>query len=165
MEKLSGFVLSVLTVCVISGIVIGVSPEGAMKKYINYIISLCVLAAIIPPIISIFSSVPQYSEDIERIFEEHKETDTDAEAKLIEAQKAAVETAIRDTIVKKFDIGEDRIFVEIAIDSTNKSAIEIRYIDISVKGKCPSGEIKKYIEEMFYGTAKVTVSEVSDGGA
>ena len=163
MEKLSGFVLSVLTVCVISGIVIGVSPEGAMKKYINYIISLCVLAAIITPIISIFSSVPQYSEDIERIFEEHKETDTDAEAKLIEAQKAAV--AIRDTIVKKFDIGEDRIFVEIAIDSTNKSAIEIRYIDISVKGKCPSGEIKKYIEEMFYGTAKVTVSEVSDGGA
>ena len=160
MEKLSGFVLSVLTVCVISGIVIGVSPEGAMKKYINYIISLCVLAAIITPIISIFSSVPQYSEDIERIFEEHKETDTDAEAKLIEAQ-----TAIRDTIVKKFDIGEDRIFVEIAIDSTNKSAIEIRYIDISVKGKCPSGEIKKYIEEMFYGTAKVTVSEVSDGGA
>ena len=160
MEKLSGFVLSVLTVCVISGIVIGVSPEGAMKKYINYIISLCVLAAIITPIISIFSSVPQYSEDIERIFEEHKETDTDAEAKLIEAQKA-----IRDTIVKKFDIGEDRIFVEIAIDSTNKSAIEIRYIDISVKGKCPSGEIKKYIEEMFYGTAKVTVSEVSDGGA
>lgn len=112
MEKLSGFVLSVLTVCVISGIVIGVSPEGAMKKYINYIISLCVLAAIITPIISIFSSVPQYSEDIERIFEEHKETDTDAEAKLIEAQKAAVETAIRDTIVKKFDIGEDRIFVE-----------------------------------------------------
>ena len=165
MEKLSGFVLSVLTVCVISGIVIGVSPEGAMKKYINYIISLCVLAAIITPIISIFSSVPQYSEDIERIFEEHKETDTDAEAKLIEAQKAAVETAIRDTIVKKFDIGEDRIFVEIAIDSTNKSAIEIRYIDISVKVKCPSGEIKKYIEEMFYGTAKVTVSEVSDGGA
>ena len=165
MEKLSGFVLSVLTVCVISGIVIGVSPEGAMKKYINYIISLCVLAAIITPIISIFSSVPQYSEDIERIFEEHKETDTDAEAKLIEAQKAAVETAIRDTIVKKFDIGEDRIFVEIAIDSTNKSAIEIRYIDISVKGKCPSEEIKKYIEEMFYGTAKVTVSEVSDGGA
>mgnify|MGYP002580651948 FL=1 len=165
MEKLSGFVLSVLTVCVISGIVIGVSPEGAMKKYINYIISLCVLAAIITPIISIFSSVPQYSEDIERIFEEHKETDTDAEAKLIEAQKAAVETAIRDTIVKKFDIGEDRIFVEIAIDSTNKSAIEIRYIDISVKGKCHSGEIKKYIEEMFYGTAKVTVSEVSDGGA
>lgn len=165
MEKLSGFVLSVLTVCVISGIVIGVSPEGAMKKYINYIISLCVLAAIITPIISIFSSVPQYSEDIERIFEEHKETDTDAEAKLIEAQKAAVETAIRDTIVKKFDIGEDRIFVEIAIDSTNKSAIEIRYIDISVKGKGPSGEIKEYIEEMFYGTAKVTVSEVSDGGA
>ena len=51
MEKLSGFVLSVLTVCVISGIVIGVSPEGAMKKYINYIISLCVLAAIITPII------------------------------------------------------------------------------------------------------------------
>ena len=95
MEKLSGFVLSVLTVCVISGIVIGVSPEGAMKKYINYIISLCVLAAIITPIISIFSSVPQYSEDIERIFEEHKETDTDAEAKLIEAQKAAVETARR----------------------------------------------------------------------
>lgn len=165
MEKLSGFVLSVLTVCVISGIVIGVSPEGAMKKYINYIISLCVLAAIITPIISIFSSVPQYSEDIERIFEEHKETDTDAEAKLIEAQKAAVETAIRDTIVKKFDIGEDRIYVEITIDSTNKSAIEIRYIDISVKGKCPSGEITKYIEEMFYGTAKVTVSEVSDGGA
>ena len=157
MEKLSGFVLSVLTVCVISGIVIGVSPEGAMKKYINYIISLCVLAAIITPIISIFSSGPQYSEDIERIFEEHKETDTDAEAKLIEAQKAAVETAIRDTIVKKFDIGEDRIFVEIAIDSTNKSAIEIRYIDISVKGKCPSGVIKKYIEEMIYGKEKVTV--------
>lgn len=35
MEKLSGFVLSVLTVCVISGIVIGVSPEGAMKNILT----------------------------------------------------------------------------------------------------------------------------------
>ncbi len=165
MEKLSDFAISVLTVCVISGIVTGISPEGAMKKYINYIVSLCVLAAIITPVISIFSSVPQYSEEIEHIFEKQKETDSDAQAKLIEAQKAAVETAIRDTIVKKFGMEEDCVFVRITIDATNRSAIEIRCIDISVKGKCPSGEIKKYIEEMFYGTAKVTVSEVGDGGA
>ncbi len=76
-----------------------------------------------------------------------------------------METAIRDTIVKKFGMEEDCVFVRITIDATNRSAIEIRCIDISVKGKCPSGEIKKYIEEMFYGTAKVTVSEVGDGGA
>lgn len=165
MEKFSDFVVSVLTVCVISGIVIGISPEGAMKKYISYIVSLCMLAAIITPIISIFSSVPQYSGEIERIFEDQNETDSDAETRLIEAQKAAVELAIRDTIVKKFGIGEDNVSVEITIDTANKSAIEIRCIDVSVAGECPSGEIKRYIEEMFYGTAKVTVSEVVDGGA
>lgn len=163
MEKLSGFVFSLLTVCVISGIATGLSPEGTMKRYIKYIVSLCVLAAIITPVISIFSSLPMQGEELSELFGDHGEATGDSEEKLIETQKKAVEQAITDVVSNKFGIDKGKLTVGIKIDATNKSAIEIREINIVCRVVCRKEEIRNYIEEMFYGTARVTVTEALDG--
>ena len=163
MEKLSGFVLSVMTVCVIAGVATGLSPEGAMKRYIKYIVSLCVLAAIMTPVICVFSSLPSYGEAIPELFGGGEAARDDAEEKLIETQKKAVEQSIKNVISERFGIDSGSITVEITIDATNKSAIEIRGINITVGAKCRAEEIRAYIDEMFYGTARVIVTEAFDG--
>lgn len=163
MEKLSGFVLSLLSVCVISGIATGLSPDGTMKRYIKYVVSLCVLAAIITPVISVFTSINIYEDELTELFGEHAETTDNAEKRLIETQKKAIEEAIADIISNKFGIGKDKVTVETEIDATVKSAIEVRKIMITVRERCRAEEIRNYIEEMFYGTARVTITEALNG--
>lgn len=163
MGKIYDFVLSVLTVCVISGVAVGLAPEGSIKKYIKLIVSLCVLAAILTPLIGIVSSIPSVGDEISEIFGKKEEEDGAYDEKQIEAQKAAVEAAVCDVVASKFGIDKKAISVSLTIDAQNISAIEIREIKINIKGKCNTAEIANYIGEMFYGTAKVTVTEGSDG--
>ena len=163
MGKIYDFVLSVLTVCVISGVAVGLAPEGSIKKYIKFIVSLCVLAAILTPLIGVISSIPSVGEESSEIFGKKGEESGEYGEKQIEAQKAAIEAAICDIVSSKFGIDKGAVSVSITIDAQNISAIEIREIKINVKSKCNTAEIENYIGEMFYGTARVTVTEGSDG--
>lgn len=52
-------------VCATSAIVGAISPEGAMKKYISILCSLCVTVAVISPLISEISSLDDIGELLE----------------------------------------------------------------------------------------------------
>lgn len=163
MEGIRSYALAIVTVCVSAGLVTQIAPEGQLKKYIKYIISLCVLAALIAPVISVFGGLPEYADKFGEILEQQTEDDSGAKKQLIETQKNAVQEAIRSLISTKYSIKKENIEVKIKINSDNSEAVEIKEIFITVKEYADIQAIKNYINEMFYGTAKITVME-ADGG-
>lgn len=59
MSEILSYFGEIIIITAISGILFTVAPEGNIKKYINFIISVCVLAAIVAPMISVVSKLPE----------------------------------------------------------------------------------------------------------
>ena len=158
MGKTELFIYAFVSVCVGAGVITQIAPEGALKKYLKYIVSLCVLAAMLSPLIKAFGVIAR--EDLSVTFDaEDTNGQKAAEDIVIENGKSRIEDAIRSEISKKWEISYDDVSVEITLDVSNKQAIEIKNIKINVAGVTNTNEIKDYISKLFYGTANVSVSE------
>lgn len=150
MDGVRTFAEGMILVCVSAGIAMRLSPDGKLKKYLGYIISLCVLCAILAPLGKAISNGFEFKD----ITLGETSSDTDAERLVIDAEKAEIERSIASLISAKW--GVDGVRVSLTLDETNVSAIEIRAIDIFITGEIPEG-IDEYVSDMFYGTAKVRV--------
>lgn len=154
MDGVKTFAEGVILVCVSAGVAMRLSPDGKLKKYLGYIISLCVLCAILAPL---GKAIGGFEWDL--ITTEEASDGTDAERLVIDAEKAEIERSISSLISTKWDVGD--VSVSLTLDESNVSAIEIRAIDIYISGQVPDG-IEEYISDMFYGTAKVRVHGEGD---
>lgn len=159
MKTLGNFAAAVLSVCIAAGAVVRISPEGSIKKYLKHLVSLCVLAAILAPFVTGMNALVSFDGGVFPDFEEEL-SGGGGEKYVIEAKKAEIEEAICSLISSKWGIDKGKIAVRLTLDKSNVSAIEIRKIDVKISGKTNAEEIREYIDEMFYGTAGVTVSEV-----
>lgn len=163
MEGFKAYAIALVTVCVCAGLVTQLAPEGELKKYLRYIVSLCVLAALISPVISVFVSLPELAEKIETTSDSGFTESESYEEQLISVRKKAVEDSIKSLIAAKFSLPEEKISLSIEIDAKNVSAIEIKAINIVLYCQADKNGITAYVSEMFYGTAKVTVTEAALG--
>ena len=154
MDGVKTFAEGVILVCVSAGVAMRLSPDGKLKKYLGYIISLCVLCAILAPL---GKAIGGFEWDF--ITTEEASDGTGAERLVIDAEKAEIERSISSLISTKWDVGD--VSVSLTLDESNVSAIEIRAIDIYISGQVPDG-IEEYISDMFYGTAKVRVHGEGD---
>ena len=58
MSEILSYFGEVIVLTAVSGILFAVAPEGNVKKYINFIISVCILAAVVAPMISAVTNLP-----------------------------------------------------------------------------------------------------------
>lgn len=159
MKTLGNLAAAVLSVCIAAGAVIRISPDGSIKKYLKYLVSLCVLAAVLSPLIDGVGTMLSFDGNIS-VGEGDSMGAPHGGEYIIDAEKAEIEEAICSLIASKWRLEKEKICVSLTLDKSNISAIEIRKIDIKIKGVAKTEEIRRYIDEMFYGTAGVTVSEV-----
>ena len=158
MQNTELFVYAFVSVCIGAGVITQLAPDGTLKKYLKYIVSLCVFAAMLSPLVNALGII--INDDTPISFELNtEEAPGDAEETLIEDGKKRIEDAIVSEISKKWDIPGEDISVSVVLDTSDKRAIEIREIKIYVANGANADEIKEYISGLFYGTAKVSVSE------
>ena len=158
MQNTELFVYAFVSVCIGAGVITQLAPDGTLKKYLKYIVSLCVFAAMLSPLENALVII--INDDTPISFELNtEEAPGDAEETLIEDGKKRIEDAIVSEISKKWDIPGEDISVSVVLDTSDKRAIEIREIKIYVANGANADEIKEYISGLFYGTAKVSVSE------
>ena len=158
MQNTELFVYAFVSVCIGAGVITQLAPDGTLKKYLKYIVSLCVFAAMLSPLVNALGVI--INDDTPISFELNtEEAPGDAEETLIEDGKKRIEDAIVSEISKKWDIPGEDISVSVVLDTSDKRAIEIREIKIYVANGANADEIKEYISGLFYGTAKVSVSE------
>ncbi len=58
MGKISGFILSLVSAAAATALIDGFVPDGAMKKYVRYLVSLTVLLVLLTPLRDIIGELP-----------------------------------------------------------------------------------------------------------
>ena len=58
MSEIKGFILALVGTAVSSALVEGIIPEGGMKKFVRYLLSLMILLALITPLYDVIALVP-----------------------------------------------------------------------------------------------------------
>lgn len=161
MSEILSYFGEIIVITAVSGILFTVAPEGNIKKYINFIISICILAAIVAPMISMVSKLPDKIRiEAGKLEEAGAEESQKMENAVVNASKKEIESAICAFIASKFGLEEDTVACEIELDTRDSSNIEITKISIQIPAGKNKDKIRNYIDDMFLGRSIVVVSEV-----
>lgn len=150
----------IIVITAVSGLIYHIAPEGAMKKHLHFVISLCVLVSLAVPIFSIVTELPEI---FEKGFEEVKEmedmTNEDLTESLIAVSKSEIEEAVASYISEIYGIAGESISVETVLNAEDPSAIEISEIRVVLAGdvSADTEEIRRALDEMFLGKSEITV--------
>jgi hypothetical protein len=150
----------IIVITAVSGLIYHIAPEGAMKKHLHFVISLCVLVSLAVPIFSIVTELPEI---FEKGFEEVKEmedmTNEDLTESLIAVSKSEIEEAVASYISEIYGIAGESISVETVLNAEDPSAIEISEIRVVLAGDVSTDAeaIRRALDEMFLGKSEITV--------
>jgi hypothetical protein len=161
MKDLIAFFGEFIVVISVAGIFHAMSPEGAQKKYIHFVISLCVLTSLVGPMLSVVSSLPEFLEDVELGLEENQfDMDALLDDAVVSASKENIENAISSMISQKFGISTENITVSIFLDAEDLSNIQILSVNVRVEDATyvKRAEIEKYLLDMLMDHCEVNVS-------
>ena len=160
MKDLIAFFGEFIVVISLAGVFHAMVPDGAQKKYIQFVISLCVLTSLVGPMLSVVSSLPEILEDVELDLEENQ-IDMDAllDDTVVSASKKNIENAILSMVSQKFGISEGNITVSIFLNTEDLSDIQILSVDVRVEDATyvKRAEIEKYLSDMLMDHCKVNV--------
>lgn len=162
MKDFIAFFGEFIVVIAVGGMFYAMAPDGAQKKYIHFAISLCVLAAIMGPMISVVSSLPEMLEEVEMEVEEHQvEIEENLTEEVISASRENMEASIIALLSQKYDIATEKLAVSVALDAKDPENIEIVSIDVRAEGisSAKREEMRRYLAEQFLGNLSITVSD------
>ena len=162
MKDFIAFFGEFIVVIAVGGMFYAMAPDGAQKKYIHFAISLCVLAAIMGPMISVVSSRPEMLEEVEMEVEEHQvEIEENLTEAVISASRENMEASIIALLSQKYDIATEKLAVSVALDAKDPENIEIVSIDVRAEGisSAKREEMRRYLAEQFLGNLSITVSD------
>ena len=162
MKDFIAFFGEFIVVIAVGGMFYAMAPDGAQKKYIHFAISLCVLAAIMGPMISVVSSLSEMLEKVEIEVEEHQvEIEENLTEAVISASRENMEASIIALLSQKYDIATEKLAVSVALDAKDPENIEIVSIDVRAEGisSAKREEMRRYLAEQFLGNLSITVSD------
>lgn len=111
-----GYIFTLFGVCIVSAVVRTVSPDGAMKKHIELLCSLCVASAMIIPLVSLLYSA-KYDNIFDGIFDgcQTENYEEIYNSYLIEGNVSAVESAMSEELCDRLSVGGD-VEVDVAVE-------------------------------------------------
>ena len=162
MRDFIAFFGELIVVIAVAGMFYAMTPEGTQKKYVHFTISLCVLVALIGPMLSVVTSLPSLLEDVELDVEENQiEVESDLTDAVISASRENIEASIVSMLSQKYDIAEEDLQVDILLDTENTGAIRIVSVRVTAADTTyvKRAEMKKYLSEMLMDHCTIEISE------
>jgi hypothetical protein len=150
----------VILITALSGMIHMLAPEGALKKHLQFVISLCMLAAIAVPMFSAVVELPELLEkSMEKAEMEGISAEKEANDTWITMSRLEIEKGTAAYIAEKYDIPKEKISVSVMLDATNSEAIAITAIEVKMRGisAAKGAEIKRVLEELFLEKSEITV--------
>ncbi len=158
MSSFSEFVKSFCVVAISGGLAMLISPEGQVKKYVKYIISLCMVCALLSPILSFAQKVPEYIEKMD--FEAEKKVgavSASISSEVALTAKGNIETEVENLLAAQFGYAAEEIYVVATIDYMDVSAVKITDIAVYLSNIEEQEEINTYLSELFLQTANIHI--------
>ncbi len=100
MGEIKGFVMSLVCASAASALIDGFVPDGSVKKYVRYLISLCILLILLTPLKGIIGMLPSVKADADMDYES---------VEAIARANSLVAMYIEDSVAQKFSLEEGEI--------------------------------------------------------
>ena len=151
MEAIKSYISMLITVSISAGIINIIAPDGNIKKYVKYVISLSVVIILLLPFKDLIYTLPKsyviHSEEIAVM----KST----EEIIIERSIDKIKTDIADIISKRFMITVDNIEIIYNADDYENVTIE----KIIIYTNHFASDIEHYLNNMMYCEIEVINDE------
>ena len=158
------FIKSFCLITISGGLVMASSPEGDLKKYIKYIISLCVVCSMLSAFFSFAESIPENLDEFDiKIKEVSAEAENNAALGVALAAKENIESEISALLCAQFSFEEGDIYTVVGIDSEDISAVKITDISVFVSDISEKEKIYDYVSELFLGSANIYIMKKGEG--
>jgi hypothetical protein len=162
MKDFIAFFGEFIVVIAVAGMLLAMAPDGSQKKYIHFAISLSVLSALIGPMLSVVSELPEILENAEFSVEvEQTDLEGNLEDAVIAASKRNMETSIASMLSQKFEIPEEKLHVSVVLNTDDTANIEIISVNVSAQDTTyiEREEMRKYLTEILMDHCKVDISD------
>ena len=114
------YLMTLIAVSLFSGIVGMISPEGDLKKYVRLLCTLCLLCAMIGPVLTLFAdsafSAEDWLEEVEKEEINYEEIYNNA---LISGEEAQAAETIQNSILQTFSLPSGSLEVSVKSKSKN----------------------------------------------
>ena len=166
MKDFIAFFGEFIVVIAVAGMFYALAPDGAQKKYIHFAISLSVLAAIMGPMISVVSSLPEHLEDLRwEITDEQDDTEENLTDSVVALSKRNIEASVVSILSQKYGLPTESFEVSVTLDDTDAANIKILAVEVKVSGASliKREEMKRYLSELFMEQSEIKIIGVSLG--
>ena len=150
-----------MLITAVSGLLYHIAPEGAMKKHLHFVISLCVLVSLAVPMFSVVTELPElFGKGFEEVKDREEVTNGELTESLIAVSKKELEEAVASYISEVYGIAREHISVQTVLNAEDPSAIEISEVNVVLRGdvRADADEIRRALVDMFLGKSKITVT-------
>lgn len=113
MGKISGFILSLVTASAATALIDGFLPEGVMKKYVRYLVSLTMLLVLLSPLRELIGQIPSLVAGVDGDYES---------VEALARANSIVAMHIEDSLILKFGLRDNEVEVRYENDEICVSA-------------------------------------------
>ncbi len=114
MGEIKGFVMSLVCASAASALIDGFVPDGTVKKYVRYLISLCILLILLTPLKGIIGMLPSVKADTDMSYES---------VEAIARANSLVAMYIEESLTEKFSLGAGEVD---AVYENGKISVDIK---------------------------------------
>jgi hypothetical protein len=158
MSEFSELVRGFCTVAVSGGLMLIMAPDGNLKKYVKFVLSLCMVCALL-------SAFFTFSEKAEWLFSEMETEAEDSAAKteselrigVVNQAKKNMEAELCALLSAHTGAPKSDIYVVAQIDARDLSAVEITKITVFLADMEKSEDVRAYLAEMFMGSVPIDI--------
>ncbi len=161
MRDFMSFFGELIVMIAVCGVFYSIIPDGSQKKYVQFAISLCILASLIGPMLSVVSSLPEILEDAEfQVEKEEVDLEDDMTHAVIENSRKNIEDSVKTLLFERFGTPKENIKVFLELDTSDLANIEILSIQAEVRSSSLADRIrmKEYLSEQFLDSCEIQIT-------
>lgn len=160
MEEFFEFIKNFCIIAVSGGLIMLVSPNGKMHGHIKFIISLCMVCALLSALVSAPAEIKKYISEIEfEAQESFTQGGEDARLAVAKTAKSNMEAEIERLLCSHFGLAESEVYVVVTLDTRDLSAVNISGVTAFISGDSEYEGAREYLAELFMGETEIIIME------
>jgi hypothetical protein len=156
LELVRGFCI----IAVSGGLVIIMAPDGNLKKYVKFIVSLCMVCALFSAFLSFSASAKGIlSGIVPKVQDTAVRTEEELYLGVAKQAKKNLEAELRALLGAHLGISEGDIYVVAEIDTADLSAVEITKITVFLHDTEHGERARAYLDDCLMGSVQIDIKK------
>ncbi len=160
LEGFFDFVKNFCVVAVAGGLVMLAAPNGRLQRHVKFIISLCMVCALLSALVSAPAEIEKYLSEIEIEVEESVSAGgEDARLAVAKTAKSNMEAELCRLLCSRYGLAARDVYVVVTLDTRDLSAVEISGVTAFIAGADKCEGAKEYLAELFMSGTEIIIME------